>query len=88
MTHIVKTAHYLEGYMIEVNFADGPTKTIDFTPYLYGEVFEPLKEIERFKRFRVDPEFGTLVWDEIGADVCPDWLYEEAEDVSSHKVQP
>lgn len=49
-------------------------KKVDFKKYLYGEVFEPLKDIERFRGFRVDRQLGTIVWD-TGADFCPDFLY-------------
>jgi hypothetical protein len=37
-------------------------------------VFEPLKGQAYFRRVRVDPEVGTIVWPN-GEDVCPDVLY-------------
>jgi hypothetical protein len=37
-------------------------------------VFEPLRDPEVFKRFRVDPEFRTLVWPN-GADFAPEFLH-------------
>lgn len=41
---------------------------------LHGEVFEPLRDVARFRRFTVNPEIRTIVWD-TGADFCPDVLY-------------
>ena len=38
--------------------------------------FEPLKDLGQFRRFRVDPEMQTLVWDN-GADMAPEFLYEK-----------
>ncbi len=39
-------------------------------------MFEPLRDIENFKRFRVDPEMETVVWDN-GADLAPEFLHEK-----------
>jgi hypothetical protein len=38
-------------------------------------VFGPLKDPGQFRRFRVDPELQTVVW-ENGADLAPEFLYE------------
>ena len=43
-----------------------------FDPFL----LEPLKDLSRFTRFRVDPEMQTLVW-ENGADMAPEFLYDK-----------
>jgi hypothetical protein len=72
--HEVKNAHYLKEYILEIEFEDGKRKTVDFKNRLYGEVFEPLLNIERFKKFNIDKQLGTIVW-ETGADFCPDTLY-------------
>ena len=37
-------------------------------------MFAPLRDIERFKAFRVDPELETIVW-ERGADFAPEFLH-------------
>jgi Domain of unknown function (DUF4160)/Protein of unknown function (DUF2442) len=44
-------------------------KTGDFT----GQMSR--RELEKFKKFRVDPELQTIVW-ENGADLAPEFLYE------------
>lgn len=76
----VKNAKYVDGYVLEIEFEDGNKKRIDFKKYLYGEVFEPLNDIERFKKFLVDKQLGTIVWD-TGADFCPDFLYSYMEEI-------
>ncbi len=49
---------------------------MDLKDELYGEVLEPLKDIERFKSFKVDPDPETIVWDN-GADLAPEFLYDK-----------
>jgi hypothetical protein len=68
----VVEAKYINGYKIEFKFNDGKTQTIDFTGQLWGEMFEPLKDIEYFKNFRLNP--FTIEW-ENGADFAPEFLY-------------
>ncbi len=70
----VKDAKYLHGYVIWLKFNDGTKGEVDLKDELYGEVFEPLKEIEKFKTFIVDSELETIVWDN-GADMAPEFLY-------------
>jgi hypothetical protein len=71
----VREAKYLHDYTVWIRFNDGAEGEIDLGPELEGEVFGPLKDKELFKRFRVDPELETLVW-ENGADFAPEFLYE------------
>ncbi len=49
---------------------------VDLKDELYGEVFEPMKAMEKFKAFKVDAVLGTIVWDN-GADFAPEFLYEK-----------
>jgi hypothetical protein len=44
---------------------------------LWGEVFEPLKELAVFRSFRLDTELNTLTWP-TGAHLAPEFLYERA----------
>ena len=67
-------ARYIEDYKIEFQFSDGKIKTIDLSNEFYGEVFEPLKDIEYFKKFSLNP--FTIEW-ENGADFAPEYLYEK-----------
>ena len=70
--HVIK-AEYKDDYRIWIKFNDDSEGIVDLKDELYGEVFEPLKDIGKFKSFRVDPEIATLVW-ENGADFAPEFL--------------
>ena len=69
----VKNARYIDGYKIAIDFSNDTRKTVDLKNRLYGEVFEPLKDLEKFKRFKVSD--WTIEW-ENGADYAPEYLYE------------
>lgn len=69
-------AEYVHDYTIRLCFSDGTEGEVDLSQELYGEMFEPLKDINFFKRFIVHPEFYTLCWPN-GADIAPEFLYEK-----------
>ena len=71
----VREVEYVHDYVVRLRFNDGAEGEIDLEPELEGEVFGPLKDKELFRRFRVDPELQTLVW-ENDADLAPEFLYE------------
>lgn len=73
--HFVKDVAYLSGYKLLLTFEDGVAKLVDLEPYLDGEIFELLKDIDYFKTVRVNPDIDTIAW-ENNADVSPDFLYE------------
>jgi hypothetical protein len=73
--HVVE-ARYIEGHRIWLRFRDGTEGEVDLGPELLGPVFEPLRDPETFKGFRIDPEFHTLVWPN-GADVAPEFLHRQ-----------
>lgn len=52
-----------------------PSKDVDFTGELWGEVFEPLSDPEFFQQASVNPETGTVEWPN-RADVAPGFLHE------------
>ena len=70
---IVIGAQYQDAYRIYVWFHDGTEKTVDFSGWLDGPVFQPLLEHAYFRRFFIDG--GTVAWPN-GADVAPETLYE------------
>ncbi|MBI5015261.1 MAG: DUF2442 domain-containing protein [Deltaproteobacteria bacterium] len=73
----VKRIEYKHEYIYEVHFDNGLCAEVDFEPYLTrGPVFEPLRDIEYFKRATV--EGGTISWPN-GADISPESLYEKVE---------
>jgi hypothetical protein len=68
-------AEYLGDYRIRLAFNDGVESTVDFSEWLHGPVFEPIKDQGYFQRFFLDG--GTVVWPN-GADIAPETLYERA----------
>jgi hypothetical protein len=73
----VTDVEHLSGYRLRLAFSDGTVGEVDLADELWGEVFEPLKDVPFFSRVRVDPELGTVVWPN-GADFDPEALYEAA----------
>lgn len=69
----VVEAKYIEGYQIWLKFNNGITGNVDLKNDLWGSVFEPLKNIDEFKKFTVSKEFGTIVW-ENEADFAPEYF--------------
>lgn len=61
-------------YVLEVAFADGTRRRVDVEHVLYGPMFEPLRNPERFAEATVDHVLGTVVWPN-GADLSPEFLY-------------
>ena len=71
-TPLVTAARHIADHRLEVTFADGTQKTIAFSQWLKGPVFEPLKDVNYFKQFIVDG--WTVSWPN-GADIAPEALY-------------
>jgi hypothetical protein len=76
----VVRAEYRGDHRIHVVFNDGVEGTLDFTAWLVGPVFAPLKDPAYFQRFFVDG--GTVVWPN-GADIAPETLYERAKSTAA-----
>ncbi len=72
----VTHARYLHDYVIWLRFSDGTEGEVDLEAELEGEVFGALKDVEQFKKFQVDPEVETIVWDN-GADLAPEFLFQQ-----------
>ena len=62
-------------YSLRVAFNDGTTKRVNLRPLLWGEVFEPLRNPDRFSEVYLDEKMGTIAWPN-GADLAPEALYE------------
>ncbi|MCK4564624.1 MAG: DUF2442 domain-containing protein [Verrucomicrobia bacterium] len=73
--HVTK-AEYIGGYALHLTFNNGVSGDIDLEDELYGEMFAPLRNIEKFKEFRVDEEIDTVVWGN-GADFAPEFFYDK-----------
>lgn len=73
--HVTK-AKYLENYKVKLKFNNGAEGIVDLEKELYGEVFEPLKDLKLFQDFTLTGR--TIEWS-TGADFAPEYLYEIAE---------
>jgi len=71
--HVVEAA-YQRDYVIRLKFNDGAEGYVDLRDELYGDMFAPLADKDRFKAFKLDPELNTIVW-ENGADLAPEFLH-------------
>ncbi len=83
----VKKVDYLEDYKLKILFGDNKTKIVDMKTLITESksiYFIPLKDIEYFKKVKLDDEQYPLsiCWPN-DADVCPDVLYEMGQDVEN-----
>jgi hypothetical protein len=76
VTHV----KYLKDYQVRLGFNDGKIKDLDLKDELYGEIFEPLQDVEFFKQVYVNTDTGTIEWPN-GADFAPEFLYEKSHEV-------
>ena len=85
----IADVRHVQGYWLELTFTDGTRARLDFRDRIVGRggVFTQLEELEFFKRVRVDPEVGTLVWPN-EVDFCPDVLYSEATGIPLPVAEP
>lgn len=64
-------AEYIDGYRIRLWFNNQVIKVVDLRSSLNGKVFEPLKQLDYFRKFRI--KYNTIEW-ENGADFAPEYL--------------
>jgi hypothetical protein len=76
----VKSAKPLNGFRLLLAFTDGLVREVDLSRDLWGPMAEPLQDPAYFRRVRVDPELGTVVWPN-GFDLDPDVLHGDHEPV-------
>ena len=75
MIWVIK-AEYKKDYRVNITFNNKKQGVIDLSDFILNDhrpIFQELKELEKFKKFRVDMD--TIVW-ENGADLAPEFLYE------------
>ena len=66
---------HIASYRLWLQFEDGSQGEIDLEQELWGEVFEPLRNLAYFKTVQLDKELNTIRWDN-GADFAPEFLYQ------------
>jgi len=64
---------YLEDYELQLKFNNGIQGTVDLEKELYGEIFEPLKDIAIFQEVYLTSR--TIEWAN-GANFAPEFLIE------------
>jgi len=64
---------YEGGYRLRVTFNDGTIKEVDLDEELSGPVFEPLRDVQFFRKVRLNQDTGTIEWAN-GADFAPEFL--------------
>lgn len=83
--HYVVEATYVAEHKIMVRFENDQVKLVDLALHLDGPIFEPLKDPEYFRRFKVNPDIDTITWPN-DADFSPDFLYEIGMDISEQSA--
>ncbi|HUC35544.1 MAG TPA: DUF2442 domain-containing protein [Acidimicrobiales bacterium] len=76
----VVNAEVTAPYRLHLTFDDGLARDVDMSDWLWGDMFEPLKDPEFFARVTVD--HGTVVWPN-GVDLDPVVLHGDFEPASS-----
>lgn len=62
-----------DNYLLDVEFDNGELKEFDVKPYIQGDWYGQLREVNYFNAVSVDG--FTVTWPD-GQDLCPDELYE------------
>lgn len=66
----------LNDYKLHLTFEDGVSGDVDIAKLVsFKGVFEPLKNREFFSQVKVNPDIGTICWNN-GADLSPTFLHE------------
>lgn len=77
--HVTDVSH-VGAYRLRIGFSDGVVKETELSDELYGEIFEPLKDLAFFRQVRVNEETRTIEWPN-GADFAPEFLYEIGKEI-------
>lgn len=74
MSFRVVDARHVHDFVLWLKFSDGAKGEVDLRTELDGTIFEPLKHLDFFRQFRIDPDLHTLAWSN-GADFAPEFLH-------------
>ena len=75
MLYRLVEARYVREFTLWLRFSDGVEGEVDLSEELDGPIFEPLRELDVFRSFRLHPELHTVTWPN-GADFAPEFLHE------------
>ena len=62
-------------YSLVLSFNDGTSKRVNLRDWLYGPVFEPLRDPRVFAQVHIEEDGETISWPN-GGDFAPEFLYE------------
>lgn len=68
--HVTNVA-YVSDYKLRLTFNNGVSGLVDLEAELYGEIFEPLRDLHLFRQVYVTSR--TIEWPN-GADFAPEYL--------------
>lgn len=66
-------AEYVRDYQLLIKFNNGKSMIVDLAQELDGPIFEPLRDLDFFRKFALAG--NTIEWKN-GADFAPEFLYE------------
>jgi len=72
----VTDVRVLDGYRLELAFADGLRGPVDLSGRILGRggLFQALEDPAFFRQVQLHPELGTIIWPN-DVDFCPDLLH-------------
>jgi Protein of unknown function (DUF2442) len=73
--HRVTGFERIAPFVLSVQFEDGTSRTIDFSPVLHGGIYGPLRDSRLFEQVRLDEVVRYLTWPN-GADFESGTLYD------------
>jgi len=62
-------------HRLRLTFNDGSEKEVDLSRELSGPIFEPLKDVQFFRKVALNHDTGTVEWPN-GVDFAPEFLFE------------
>ena len=66
---------YITEYKLMLKFNNGNSGIVDLKDQLWGPAFEPLKNVDFFKKVEVSKTLGTIIWPN-EVDFAPEFLFE------------
>jgi hypothetical protein len=76
---------YKKDYVYHLKYDDKIEGDIDFESFLWGDVFEQLKNQSLFKKAFIDDTTGTINWPN-GSDIAPETLYQKVIAHTNHRA--